>query len=134
MKRTIQTIVFVLLFTFAFAYPVAAQGEVPPVESFEVTNVVVIGLVLAFLSLLIDYAPKIAPWFDALPLAKKRQLILGLCFVVVAGLTGLDCAGVLGTSIQCSPFNWQSLAELAFSLVASVAGMTAFHNGSKPIK
>jgi len=134
MKRTIQTIVFVLLFALVFSYPVAAQGATPPAQLVEVTSVVVIGLVLAFLSLLIDYAPKIAPWFDALPIERKRQFILGLCFVVVAGLTGLDCAGILGTSIQCSPFNWQSFAELAFNLVAAVAGMTAFHNGSKPIK
>jgi len=99
---------------------------------YEITAVVLIGLVLAGLSLLIDYAPKVAPWFDALAFEKKRLLILAACFGLVGIITGLDCYGILPTSIECAPFNLISFATMLFNLVIAVAGMTAFHNGTKP--
>ncbi len=98
----------------------------------EVTAVVLIGLALTGMSLLIDYAPKVAPWFENLAFHRKRQFVLGVCVVLVLGITGLDCAGLLATSISCAPFNWISLTELLFNLVVAIGGMTAFHMGTKP--
>ena len=100
----------------------------------EITAVVLIGLVLAGLSLLIDYAPEVAPWFERLALAQKRRLIWVACVVLVAGITGLDCAGLVATSIDCSPLNWGSLATLIYNTLFAVGGMTAFHLGTKPSK
>lgn len=98
--------------------------------SFEVSPEVVIGVVMAGLSLLFDYAPKIALWFDSLAESTKKLVVLGLASAVAAVVTIGQCyVGWFNTTLECS--TW-SIASLLYNIVIAVATMYGFHKSTKP--
>lgn len=121
-------ILFVL--TVLFVVPVAfAQGEEPPVDLPEITAAFLALNIAAGMSLLFDYAPFLATWYDGLNVATKRVIALVVAVVIVAAVFGLQCAGVVNSNLTCSragAFDALSNIVLVFAVGQGV------HAGTKP--
>lgn len=97
---------------------------------FEVSASSILILIAGIQSLLVDYFPVIAPWFEKLAVSQKRQLTAGLGIAFAIGLYALSCQGYwLDTNLVCEP---QTLIQLASDIVISVAAGVAFHSQTKP--
>ena len=91
------------------------------------TTTVLAGIAGALLSLLFEYVPGIAPWFEKLPAVGKR-VVMSAALIVAAGLVyGLACAGLLGAlnwNLECSE---AGLTQLLGILFAALASNQTFH-------
>lgn len=100
--------------------------------SFEVTPEVVIGVVMTILSLIFDYAPKVALWFDALEEHKKRLLVVSLAVVTVLVVVLGQCfLGWFSTSLECSPV---VILRLVYDILVAVTISYSVHKTLKPSK
>jgi len=66
-----------------------------------ITPEIIVGVAAGLLAVLFEYLPGMAPWYDKLSAEYKRLLMLGLLVLVAAGVFGLDCGGLLDTSVSC---------------------------------
>lgn len=98
--------------------------------TFEVTASSILVLIAGIQSLIFDYFPQVAPWFEKLTVSQKRQLTAGLGIAFAAGLYALSCQGYwLQSTLVCEP---KTLISLASDIVISVAAGVAFHSQTKP--
>lgn len=96
---------------------------------FSVSAVAVLSLVAAVQSLVFDYFPPVASWFEDLLEYKKRQLTLalGALFGVLAFVG--QCRGFFVTDLVCEP---QSIITLLGNIAVSVSVGYSFHKQTKP--
>jgi len=66
-----------------------------------ITPEIIVGVSAGLLAVLFEYVPGLSPWYDKLSAEYKRLLMLGLLVVVALGVFGLDCGGLLDTSVSC---------------------------------
>jgi len=59
------------------------------------TPEILIAIGAALLSLLFEFVPGFAPWYDKFDPVQKRLFMAGILFVTVAVLFGLSCAKLL---------------------------------------
>lgn len=80
----------------------------------------IVGVVL---SLLFSYFPGLKGWFEKLQPDEKRLVMLGVLFVVTAGIFGLSCAKLFEYFV-CS---WSGVWEaVKLFILAAVANQTAY--------
>lgn len=97
---------------------------------FEVSASSILILIAGIQSLVFDYFPKVAPWFEKLTVSQKRQLTAGLGVLFALSLYGLSCQGYwIQSNLVCEP---KTLIQLASDIVISVAAGVAFHSQTKP--
>jgi len=88
---------------------------------------VLTGLAAAFLSLLFEYVPGFATWYQKLPAVGKRLVMIGALVAAAAFIFVLANAGLLG------PFNWDlppgeaGLVQLLGLLGTAIATNQPFH-------
>jgi len=119
---------FLLLVLFAVPV-VLAQGEEPPIDLPQITALYLSLNIAAGMSLLFDYAPGLAHWYDSLTVSTKRILALVTAVVIVAAVFGLTCAGIVNSNLICTragAFDALSNIVLVFAV-----GQTT-HVGTKP--
>lgn len=83
----------------------------------------------ALWSFLLDWFPGVAATFDALTDAQKKYIPPVVMGVVVVALWGAGCLGVINSTFTCDLAGFKSLIPL---LIASIAGLNAFHAATKP--
>ena len=127
-SKKIFWICFIFLIAFA-ATAVFAQAANPPVALPAITAVTVMTILTAAASLAADYFPGFAGWYDALSVAVKRQLSLVGAVVLVGGVFGLTCAGVVTSNFVCSVAGgWNVLSEVIYVFAIG----QAVHAGARP--
>lgn len=90
------------------------------------------GLAGVLLTLAFSYLPGLSDWYETKDETAKRQIMLGLLFVVAAGALGITCAGFggdLGIPLTCD----RAGVVLAIKTFATaVIANQAFHRITKP--
>lgn len=131
MKKVIWIVVLFVMALFAFAaVPAAfAKGSAPQVAIPPLNAQSLSFMVIAIISLLLDYAPRLAPRWDALP--EKTQQLLFVCIgiVVVSILFISRCYGLIDTNIICST---QGAYDLIVNVIVVLATGYGFHKATKP--
>jgi len=97
--------------------------------SFQITPDWALAVYVAIASLLFDYFPWLAAWFDALTVEKKRLITLAAAVVIVLGAFAGSCLGWWITNLTCE---FTSIARVILDLILAVAVMYGFHQGTKP--
>lgn len=96
------------------------------------TPQVVIGIVVAILSLVLDYFPRLAEKFDALDTSRKKLISLGGALLTTVVVYLGQCTGWLTTPMACGDvFAW---LDLGYNVIVAVAVMYGFHKATKPEK
>jgi hypothetical protein len=96
---------------------------------FEITPDWALALYVAITSLIFDYFPGLAAWFDLLAVEKKRLITLASVIVITAvAITG-SCLGWWLTNLVC---NTASIIRILIDLIMAVAVMYGFHKATKP--
>ena len=109
-----------LLILLAVATLLFAVAAVPILEV-KVSPEILISLSSAALSLLFSYVPGLNVWFAAKPEEMKKLLMLIMLAVVVFGIYGLMCAGVISVfEMVCAISSlWTLLWYLILAVVAN---------------
>ncbi len=96
---------------------------------FFVTPEILIGLMVAGMSLFFDYFPVVAKKFNALqPDAKKLIVLIGSILIGTVVFVG-PCYGWFETNISCT---YSSGMRLLYNIIVAVAMSYGFHNQTKP--
>jgi len=81
------------------------------------------------MSLVLDYAPGIATWYEKLNESSKKLVALGLAVFVVGTAFALTCANVITTNLVCSRLGaWDALTGVIYV----IAVQYGFHRATKP--
>jgi hypothetical protein len=130
MKRFIWISLMVLAFAMVFAVlPAMAQGAEPPIVIGTVTASSVAVILTSLLTLLADYFPGFAAWFDALSVASKRQFMLVGAVLIVAVIFAGKCFAFFETDLVCSVTGaW----DVLFNVLLAFAVAQGLHAGTKP--
>lgn len=129
-KVKVFWISFLVLVLLTISATVAmAQGEEPPIELPQISALSLSLNIAAGMSLLFDYAPGLAAWWDALTVAQKRLGALITAVAIVGLVFGLTCAGIVSSNLICTRAGaWDAISNIV--LVFAVGQGT--HAGTKP--
>lgn len=94
-----------------------------------ITAASLVTLLAGFLSLLADYFPGVAAWFDALKPNSKRLVMLAGAIVIVGSVFGGQCAGWFSTNMVCTP---NGLVDVLSNIILAFAVSQGVHLGGKP--
>jgi len=98
-------------------------------DKFFVTPEILIGWMVALMSLFFDYFPLVAKKFEGLTVASKRLIVLGGSILIgLAAFVG-PCYGWFETNISCS---YSSGLRLLYNVILAVAVSYGFHMQTKP--
>jgi Flp pilus assembly pilin Flp len=86
-------------------------------------------LAAGLLSILFDWLPGLAAWFDGVSELKKKQIIAALLLVIVLALYGGICSQIFSTAYTCDKAGFASLFEV---LLISVGINQGIHALTKP--
>ena len=82
------------------------------------TTTVLLGIVGALLSLLMEYVPGFDKWYAPKPSGAKRLIMIGLLAIATGLVFILACSGVLGAlnwQVACTEQGAWLLVQLAFA-------------------
>jgi hypothetical protein len=103
-----------------------AQDKIPvPI----ITATSLVTLLAGALTLVADYFPGVAAWFDALKPNSKRLVMLIGAILIVGGVFGGQCAGWLETNMVCTP---NGLVDVFSNVILAFAVGQGVHLGGKP--
>lgn len=83
-------------------------------ESSQFNLSVIAGIVL---SLIFEYIPGVAPWYDSLDMRKKQGVMALALLVVSLAIFGLSCANLIQVGITC---DWVGAQELLGMFIAAL--------------
>lgn len=131
MKKIVRLIALFVLVLFAFSVPAAvhargvgSQVAIPPIDAQSLSFIVI-----AIISLLLDYAPGLAPRWDALPETSKQLIFVSLGVLVVTALFVSKCYGLIETNIVCST---SGVYDLFVKVIVVLATGYGFHKATRP--
>ena len=76
----------------------------------------VIAIGAAVISLLMEYIPPFSGWYEKLDPGYKRLFMAGLLFVIVGGVFGLSCAGLLAVFVCTWIGVWSAVQVWLFAI------------------
>lgn len=128
-KSIIKAVFFaVLIISASLALSAFAPAQdkipVPPI-----TAASLVVLLAGILTVVADYFPGVANWYDTLTVATKRLVMLGGAVLIVGVVFGGQCAGWLETNMVCTP---NGLVDVLSNIVLAFAVGQGVHVGSKP--
>src|SRR3990170_7992992 len=127
MKRVLTIVVLTLIILLSFQTANASgfgQVELPPItaESLAV-------IIATFVTLMLDYFPGLAAWWDALAVATKKLIMVGLAIIISGGVFVLVCSDLVVTNMVCTYAGaWDLIANVIFVFIVG----QAIHAGTKP--
>lgn len=99
--------------------------------NFNIDVAVLLAFVATVQSLVFDYFPGVAAWFDKLAVNQKKLLVLGVsALFAVLAFVG-TCEGYFNTGLACTQY---SIVTLLGNLALSVSVGYAVHEQTKPDK
>ena len=125
----IVTLFIVLLLALTIVPVVFAKSTTPQVVIPPLNAQSLSFMVIAIISLILDYVPKIAPRWDVLPDATKQLLFVCIGIVIVSALFISRCYGLIDTNIICST---QGVYDLFINVIVVLATGYGFHKATKP--
>lgn len=129
MKKYFVLVLSVLLLAFVFAYPVFAQGEEPPIVIPPITVSSLALNVAALFTILFDYFPGLAAWYDKQSVADKRKIAVVVAIVIVGAVLGLTCAKVVSSNLVCTTSGiWDVITNIVLAFVVG----QGVHQGIRP--
>lgn len=121
----VMLILFVLLSLAVMAFaPLQDAIPVPPITAASLAVILA-----AVLTIVADYVPGVASWFDALTIPTKRVVMLLGAVLIVGVVFAGQCYGFLATNLICTPAG--AVDVLSNVILAYVTGQ-GVHVGSKP--
>lgn len=128
-RVSVRVSLLVLVIAAFAVVPVLAQGENPPIKLPEITALTLSAIIMAGLSLLLDYAPGLAAKYDALSVAAKRQLAAVFAIVIVGGVFALTCTNIVTSNLVCTTTGaWDAISNIIYVFVVG----QGVHAGTKP--
>lgn len=126
MRNSFLAVVFMTvlaLLSMAFA-PLQDKIPVPPI-----TSASLVVILAGALTLIADYFPGVAAWYDTLTVATKRLVMLAGAILIVSAVFGGQCAGFLETNMVCTA---NGLVDVLSNVVLAFAIGQGVHAGAKP--
>lgn len=128
-NKRVFGVLITLLFALMVVSPVLAQGEEPPIALPDITALTLGTIIAAVLSLLLDYFPGLAHWYDNLSVATKRQLAAVFAVVIVGAVFALTCTNFVTSNLVCTVAGgWDAISNIIYVFVVG----QGVHAGSKP--
>lgn len=116
--------VIVAAFSLSAFAPAQDKIPVPPI-----TAASLVVLLAGALTVIADYFPGVAAWYDTLTAASKRVVMLTGAVVIVGVVFGGQCAGWFETNMVCTP---NGLVDVISNIVLAFAVGQGVHVGGKP--
>lgn len=114
---------FVIFSLSAFA-PAQEKIPVPPI-----TAASLVVILAGALTMIADYFPGAAAWYDTLTPASKRVVMLVGAVLIVGTVFGGQCAGWFSSNMVCSP---NGFVDVLSNIVLAFAVGQGVHAGVKP--
>lgn len=124
-KAALITVLALLMILALSAFaPAQDKIPVPPI-----TAASLVVLLAGALTVIADYFPGVAGWYDSLTVATKRLVMLAGAVLIVGTVFGGQCAGWFETNMICTP---AGLVDVLSNVVLAFAVGQGVHAGSKP--
>lgn len=94
-----------------------------------ITPEILVGFAAGALSVIFEYVPGLAPWYDKLAPEYKRLMMLGLLVAVALAVYGISCAGWV-EAVTCDQLG---VVQLGWMVLVAIGINQGVHRiGKKP--
>lgn len=129
-KRMFRPIFWVLfLIVVLFVVPVAFAQADQPYEIGMVSVIRVLAWVTAATSLILDYFPPVARWYEKVDPAAKRLISVGFAILYVASIFVGTCLQWFSSSLVCSR---SGAIDAGTGIILVIILQHGFHGQTKP--
>lgn len=129
MKKFFVILFVVIVLAAVFVVPVFAQGVNPPVVVPPITPAFLTVFVAGIISLLFNYFPYLAGWYDKFSEIAKQQIMGALMILTIVVIFIGKCYGLFETNLICST---QGAFDALYNLFLAIGVNQGVHTMTKP--